>query len=156
MNFNKIKTATQNLKNQFNSPTAAFLNVDNPEVKAEVRLYTKKSPAFHLKFVSATTNKIMETLILEKLDELTKMLTLQRAQTNEILTLDEAAYFLGLSKSQVYKLTSTRQIPYYCPNGKKCYFLKADLSEWMLRFRKATFEEIKNTAVTNTSTSRRR
>ena len=40
----------------------------------------------------------------------------------EILTLEEVTWYLGLSKSSVYKLTSKRQIPFYAPGGKKMYF----------------------------------
>jgi excisionase family DNA binding protein len=97
----------------------------------------------------------MTEQLLQKLDEVAKMLTLQRLQTNEFLTLDEAAQFLGLSKSQVYKLTSTKQIPYYCPNGKKNYFLKTDLTAWILRYRNPSSEEIQKSAVANMPNKRR-
>ena len=50
--------------------------------------------------------------------------------TKEVLTLDEAAAFLGLSKSQIYRLTSTNAIPHYKPSGKYIYFDRAELIEW--------------------------
>lgn len=50
--------------------------------------------------------------------------------TKEVLTLDEAASFLGLSKSQIYRLTSTNAIPHYKPSGKYIYFDRAELIEW--------------------------
>lgn len=53
--------------------------------------------------------------------------------TKEVLTLEEAADFLGLSKSQIYRLTSTNAIPHYKPSGKYIYFDRAELIEWTKR-----------------------
>ena len=39
-----------------------------------------------------------------------------------VLTIDEAAEYMGLKKSYLYKLTSERRIPHFKPNGKKIYF----------------------------------
>ena len=39
-------------------------------------------------------------------------------KAKEILTLEEAARFLGMAKSTLYKLTHEQAIPYYKPNGK--------------------------------------
>lgn len=49
----------------------------------------------------------------------------------EVLTLKEASEFLGVSKSQLYKLTRTAAIPHYKPNGKYIYFDRAELIEWV-------------------------
>ena len=50
----------------------------------------------------------------------------------EVLSLNEAAEFLKVSKSSIYKKTSQKQIPYYKPPGcKKIYFLKKDLEDWI-------------------------
>lgn len=51
--------------------------------------------------------------------------------TKEVLTLEEASLFLGLSKSQLYKLTASAAIPHYKPGGKYIYFDYADLIEWV-------------------------
>jgi excisionase family DNA binding protein len=48
-----------------------------------------------------------------------------------VLTLTEAHVFTGLSKSHLYKLTCTKQIPHYKPNGKTIYFDKKELTDWM-------------------------
>ena len=42
--------------------------------------------------------------------------------TKEVLTSDEAAKYMGVSKSYLYKLTMRQQIPHYKPIGKMCYF----------------------------------
>ena len=50
----------------------------------------------------------------------------------DILTLEEAALYLGISPSSLYKLTSARKIPYSKPNGKRCFFRRADIESWMM------------------------
>lgn len=57
-----------------------------------------------------------------------KMLTVK-----EVLTTSEASCFLGLSESYIYKLTASRQIPHYKPNGKLVYFNRKELCEWAMK-----------------------
>jgi len=49
----------------------------------------------------------------------------------EVLTLEEAALFMGISKSSLYKMTHKHELPFYRPNGKLIYFEKAELLKWM-------------------------
>lgn len=60
----------------------------------------------------------------------------------EFLTLDEAAKYTGLTKSALYKLTHSRQVPYSKPNGKKCFFKRTELEAWMMSNPVATSAEI--------------
>lgn len=69
--------------------------------------------------------------------ELKNMLSHQKP----ILCLDEAAHFIGISKSHIYKLSSTGGIPCY-KRGKHLLFKREELEQWMLSNRKATVEEI--------------
>ncbi len=48
------------------------------------------------------------------------------------LTIEEAAAYLDLKKSTIYKMTHRREIPFSKPHGKKIYFSKAELVRWML------------------------
>jgi excisionase family DNA binding protein len=48
-----------------------------------------------------------------------------------ILSFEEASEFLNLSKSYLYKLTSSGQIPHYKPQGKMLYFEKSELENWL-------------------------
>ena len=58
----------------------------------------------------------------------------------DILTSQEAADYLGISKRTLYKYNSNRQIPSYVPFGKKCYYKGSELDECVLRNkRKAAF-----------------
>ena len=42
----------------------------------------------------------------------------------EILNLEEAADFLGMAKSTLYKMTHLNQLPYFKPAGKLIFFEK--------------------------------
>ena len=66
--------------------------------------------------------------------------------TKEVLTSDEAARYLGISKSYLYKLTMRQLIPHYKPLGKMCYFNRQELEAWLQSNRVATDEEINREA----------
>ncbi len=70
----------------------------------------------------------MNKEILQKLDEIEGLLKVQRTKP---FTFNEAAEYLGISKSYLYKLTSGGKIPYYKPFGKKIYFDKVMLDDWV-------------------------
>lgn len=70
--------------------------------------------------------------------------------SKEILTFDEACMYMGVSKSFMYKCTSTNRIPHYKPSGRMIYFKKEDLSSWMLQNRISTTEEIEMKATAYT------
>ena len=59
--------------------------------------------------------------------------------TKEVLTSDEAARYMGISKSYLYKLTMLRKIPHYKPMGKMCYFNRMELEQWLQGFYDAEF-----------------
>lgn len=54
------------------------------------------------------------------------------AQKN-VLTFDEVVFYTGLSRSYLYKLTSTGRIPHYKPQGKMLYFERAQVDSWLLQ-----------------------
>jgi excisionase family DNA binding protein len=66
----------------------------------------------------------------------------------EVLTSDEAAKYMGVSKSYLYKLTMRQQIPHYKPMGKMVYFNRLELEEWLQRNRVSTEDEINEKAQT--------
>lgn len=66
--------------------------------------------------------------------------------TKEVLTSDEAARYMGVSKSYLYKLTMTQQIPHYKPMGKMCYFNRLELEKWLQSNRVSTANEISQRA----------
>jgi excisionase family DNA binding protein len=62
-------------------------------------------------------------------------------QTKGVLTTSEAAAYMGVSKSYVYKLTMKRQIPHSKPMGKMCYFNRLELEQWLQQNRVETVQE---------------
>jgi excisionase family DNA binding protein len=74
-------------------------------------------------------------IILKKLEQLEVLIKRQNILSKEILTLEEAAEYLQLSKSCLYKATSNKEIPYYVPGGKKLYFRRTELEKWILSSR---------------------
>ena len=63
--------------------------------------------------------------------------------TKEVLTSDEAARYLGVSKSCLYKWTCARQIPHFkSPTGKMCFFNRKEIEAWMQSQRVATSDEL--------------
>lgn len=64
----------------------------------------------------------------------------------DVLTLEEAALFMGLSRSTLYKMTHNNVIPFYRPNGKLIYFEKSELLAWMRKSRVSSKEEVSDSA----------
>ena len=65
----------------------------------------------------------------------------------EIYNFNDACQFLDYSKSYLYKLTHSRQITHFKPNGKKLYFKRSDLEAYLLRNRVRTADEIEQEAI---------
>jgi excisionase family DNA binding protein len=85
----------------------------------------------------------IETLLLEI--KQTPKDTAKEADTDELLTVQDAAKFLSLSVPTVYGLISKGDIP-VMKRSKRCYFLRADLIEYLKQGRKKTNAEIEATA----------
>ena len=82
--------------------------------------------------------------ILEKLSQIQNQLS---ENTDKSLPFQEASEYLNISKSYLYKLTHSRRIPHYKPNGKMLYFKRSDLEAWLLRNRVKTAGEIEQEAI---------
>ena len=80
--------------------------------------------------------------ILKRLEKIESLLESQTLVRKDVLNINEASEYLELSPSHLYKLTSTDAIPHYKPNGKKIYFKRSEIDEWLLRNRNTTQEEV--------------
>ena len=78
----------------------------------------------------------------QELKEIKDYMTLQSILQKDIFTLKEAALYLGISTSYLYKLTSARAIPFYKPASKLNFFTKGELDDWLLKNRHATISEL--------------
>jgi excisionase family DNA binding protein len=52
--------------------------------------------------------------------------------SKRVLSFEEGIELLGYAKSTVYKMTMKGLIPHSKPNGKKIFFDRVKLEEWML------------------------
>ena len=84
----------------------------------------------------------------EDLEAIKNLLAEVQGSPKEVLTSDEAARYMGISKSYLYKLTMRQQIPHYKPMGKMCYFNRLELESWLQSNRVATADEISQQAQT--------
>lgn len=89
----------------------------------------------------------MNSQIISKLNSIESQLK----QNSEPISLPAAAQYLNISKSYLYKLTYTNRIAHYKPNGKKIYFLKSELYQWLTRNRVKDHAEIEREALKRTS-----
>lgn len=78
--------------------------------------------------------------ILSKLNALEKLIIANKDK--KVMTLDEVATYTGLSKSYLYKLTSTGAIPHYKPRSKMIYFERDEINDWLLQNRQKLKSEI--------------
>ncbi|MBX7141429.1 MAG: helix-turn-helix domain-containing protein [Chitinophagales bacterium] len=84
----------------------------------------------------------MTDVILQKLNNIERMLSEQNLLKKDILNFNEACQYLDISQSHLYKLTSKKEVPHSCPNGKRLYFNRAELDAWLQRNHQVTTEEI--------------
>ncbi|WP_307756620.1 helix-turn-helix domain-containing protein [uncultured Alistipes sp.] len=72
-----------------------------------------------------------------------------------MLTLEEAAAYMGLSKSYLYKLVSWGEITHYKPGGKRVYFHINDVLAWLQHNRIPSRDEINRLADAHLAATRR-
>lgn len=95
----------------------------------------------------------MENLeIMEQLDRIEKLL---RANKN-VLNLEEACEYTGISRSYLYKLTAVGEIPFSKPRGKMIFFSREKLDEWLLTNQRKSKAEVKNEALEYTFKNKKR
>ena len=93
----------------------------------------------------------MVALILEKLNRIETLLgtgdKTQEQTGKEMLTANEAADFMGVSKSTLYKMSYNRNIPVYKPTGGRIYFKKDDIVDYLRQNRVMSSKEIEQEAI---------
>ena len=77
-----------------------------------------------------------------KLDERLNRIEKLLLSNKTVLSFDEACDYTGISRSYMYKLTSTGEIPNSKPNGKIIFFDKKLLDDWLLRNKRKSNTEI--------------
>lgn len=85
-------------------------------------------------------------ILIQKLEHIETLIKQQGLLQKDILNMNEACQYLRLKKSYMYKLTSSKSIPHFCPQGKNIYFKRTELDDWLLRNRKDSQDEIEQRA----------
>ena len=62
-------------------------------------------------------------------------------------TVKQAADFLGLKASYLYRLIADNKISYYKPNGGRVYFKKSDLEHFIFRGKVSAGYELQDRAI---------
>lgn len=81
----------------------------------------------------------------ERIDALEGIFLCQK----EILNFDEAAAYLSMSKSTLYKLTAKKEIPHYKPN-RFVFFERSELDNWIRSAAVKTEEHLDDQVNANT------
>lgn len=90
----------------------------------------------------------MESKNLEnRLENIETLLRSQALNNKTVFNVNEVVLYTGLSKQYLYKLTSRKEIPYYAANGKKIFFKKEEIDDWLLRNRRSTNDEVEKEAI---------
>ncbi|MBK9391750.1 MAG: helix-turn-helix domain-containing protein [Bacteroidetes bacterium] len=69
----------------------------------------------------------------------------EQSVIQQTMNLNQAAAYISLSKQTMYHHTSTRSIPHY-KAGKRIYFKKAELDQWLTKNRIMSRDEIEQEA----------
>lgn len=67
----------------------------------------------------------------EVLEQISAIVTTLKNQELKPLNFLEACKYIGYKPSYLYKLTAKKLIPFYQPSGKKIFFYKHELDEWI-------------------------
>jgi excisionase family DNA binding protein len=84
-----------------------------------------------------------------QLDRIEKATVLGVLAIKNVLTFEEAATYMGISKSHLYKKTMDgTACGFYKPRGKMIYFDRVELENWLLQNRIIPADEIEAKAST--------
>ena len=85
---------------------------------------------------------------LQSIDDRLRCIEALLQSQKTVLNFEEVVAYTGLSKSYLYKLTSSGGIPCFKPQGKHIYFNKQEIDSWLMQNRKATTRELESKAAT--------
>lgn len=95
-----------------------------------------------------TINKMEILDFLKRIDERQQSIEKMLLSQKNVLNFDEAAAFIGISKSHLYKLTMANSLPFYRPRGKMIYMDRLELENWLLQNRITPADELEAKAST--------
>lgn len=89
-------------------------------------------------------------LLLDKVSRIEQLLSKGKGpddQLKQMLTTNEAAKYMGVSLSTMYKLTHRRELPVYKPSGGKVYLKREDINTYLSKHRLMSQAEIEQEAI---------
>ncbi len=84
--------------------------------------------------------------IMSEVKEVKSLIYNQGILKKEVLNFREACRYIDISASHLYKLTSQKRIPHFCPEGKRLFFNRLELNQWLQRNRQLSTAEIEQQA----------
>jgi excisionase family DNA binding protein len=90
--------------------------------------------------------KKIDKMNLEKFENRISVLEKMLIGSKEVLNLDEVSSYTGLSKSYLYKLTSTGVIPHFKPIGKLVFFNRKEIDIFLQKNRVSSNDELEKKA----------
>jgi excisionase family DNA binding protein len=97
----------------------------------------------------------------EKLENIERLLIEKQEQPpteqpEQLLTIDEVAILLHLTKPTVYSKVSKNELPGVCKQGKRLYFDRQTIIDWIKQGRKLSNAEVEQQAEAYLSNSKRK
>lgn len=84
-------------------------------------------------------------------EEIRELKAISIISQKEVLDIDEASILTGLAKQTIYTMCRNRTIPHYkSKGGKKSYFKKSELNDWMLHTKVSTASSIESDSINRT------
>lgn len=81
----------------------------------------------------------------ERIEHLIENAMFKEPAGNDLMNIEEAAEFLKISVAALYTKVSRQEIPYSKP-GKRLYFNRGDLIDWIEQSKRKTIREIMDNA----------
>lgn len=79
----------------------------------------------------------------EELRAIASLIEANQTNTKAVLTTEEVAKYLGITKSAIYKMTMAKKIPHYrSQGGKLLYFKREEIEQWATSCKVLTDEEL--------------
>lgn len=142
----RVKLRCQNLILAFNEINSEKTNKDDDYSHKYVEIaqafFDETNP--DIIYQSLYSKKEIINFLVSQLEELIKIESQKENNIPRLKMLDfeESISYLGISRSSLYKLSSQRKIPHTKPNGKKLYFMKSDLDNWLEKNKVCSIPEI--------------
>lgn len=69
--------------------------------------------------------------LLQELNELKNLVKQSNLNSKEVFNFQELLKYIGFSESTLYKLTSSRLIPFHKPTNGALFFFKDEIHDWI-------------------------